>query len=264
MALLSALGCNDVTMELLPKPPAQSAGRAGDTSEQAGEAAVGSGGTTAGQGGSGSGLGGFGNTGNASFGGEGNQAAFGGCGPTGCFPEIGCAPLELDCKLCKDDRDCDGEKPYCEPYIHHCVACRTPQECPLDESCENDCPASAARCDPATNTCREACFDREGPHFEVCSPFEFCDRVRSVCVECNGNDDCKYSSKGSVCYQRLQVCVECYVDKFDGYSPGCRDPSRPICHVDDLACHPCEDAEECGGSPWRCEDGRCVGSPPQP
>jgi hypothetical protein len=265
LVLVSAVGCNDVTMELRPTPAAPIAGKSGDgTVGDAGEPPFSAGGMAAGRGGSGGAFGGMGNAGSANDGGDGNHGAVGGCGPTGCFPEVDCFPLEGDCKICKDNHDCEGErdKPYCQPYTHHCVACLT---CPRGQSCDNHCPRDRSLCDTTTNTCREPCLEIDGGSPDVCSPSEFCDDYRGVCVDCNtSNPDCRNNPKGSVCFQ--QVCVECFT-KVDGYSMSCRDPSRPICHVADLTCYPCKNDGECGADPWRCDEaeGRCVSqSPPQP
>jgi hypothetical protein len=259
LVLVSAVGCNDVTLELRPPPPAPVAGKSGDgTVGDAGEPPVGAGGMAAGRGGSGGAFGGMGNAGSANDGGDGNHGAVGGCGPTGCFPEVDCYPLEGDCKICKDNHDCEGErdKPFCQPYIHHCVACLT---CPPGQSCDSHCPPDRSLCDYTTNTCREPCLERDGGSFDVCSPTQFCDSERGVCVDCYKGMDCD-DPKRSVCARGLQVCVECFTPN-DGYSSSC-DPSRPICHVADLACHPCENDGECGNA-WRCNnDGRCVSQPP--
>lgn len=263
LAVAATVGCNDVTIELAPKPAVSAAGKggmAGTTAEgSGGEAALG---TMAGTGGRAA-SGGFGNT--SDGGSDDGPGGSGACGPTGCAGTPGCVD-SLSCKGCKNDDDC-GPSWHCDVQHFRCVECRSPDECPLMGGCESDCPLDRSQCDWATNTCRKPCGGARG---DYCGNGQVCNYDRYVCVECNFSNECQTTGRGQVCLWPQNICAECAVAfnsaSPNSLSPNCEDPDRPICRVSDFACHACEYDGECGSKNGQCDrdSGRCAHPQPQP
>ena len=260
-AVLFAAGCRDLTMDLLPAPPAAAAGVGNESAGgMAGEPAEG--GWGGGFGGTGFGGTGFGGTG---FGGTGfGGTAGGGFGGTGqCSPGTN---LGYPGCPCTTDESCLKAYgiPFCSLEYGRCVRCLTDRECSGTRcGCELD-----EVCSEARNSCVPRCStDNDCSATAMFTGWPYCDRPNSACVECTTEKQCENHSRSKLCNEFLGNCVECFSND------DC-DEDAPICNLSNLSlsnlCQKCTDSQcegklcQCGEGK-QCREGRCILRPsPQP
>lgn len=237
-AVLVAVGCRDMSMDLFPPPPPAGAGT-GAESGTGDDMPPGDGGGSAGRGGTGgagganaSGASGSAGTGGINFGGSAGCTAGSNCPPS-------CQPGTPGCP-CVTHSDCSKVGlQFCS--FGRCVQCLP----------ANDCDSTSCGCDK-NQTCADGlnyCVPRCDNDSD-CKTDErpYCDYVRNLCIECKGDDDCHDPNRRH-CYENWGFCVECVT------SNNCDDENKPVCSYD-LTCQRCWTDSDCGSGRF-CRDGRC-------
>lgn len=177
--------------------------------------------------------------------------------------------------VCESDAECEGEKPYCDPYSGcaecllnaqceegaHCVEreCVVPTECTASEECDVDNPV----CNPIVGECVGCVGDDDCTDGTLCLD----GRCTGVTV-CVNSLDC---NDGEVCDRALGYCVQCVADGDCGVESACvenacvlRCDSDNDCRSGGLLCDPaaghCVECVEQADCPdvYNCRSGRCV------
>lgn len=108
----------------------------------------------------------------------------------GATPHCLTSPAEM-CVACRDDGDCSGVTPRCEPTSHACVACVASADCTSP---------SLARCASA-HACVACASSADCAHLAA-SPA--CEPTSGACVGCLTNADCDASH---ACNTTTNTCV---------------------------------------------------------
>jgi hypothetical protein len=145
------------------------------------------------------------------------------------------------CVECESDMDCSSPNPHCDPTLHRCTPCS------LQNGCE---PGSV--CDAWSHSCLRSCATEVDPDHDCANSTHLCDTDRSVCVECETDDDCYGNCRGEHCAGGAH-CAECASDKDCGQL-------RRFCDPLSFSCVECRDFRDCGPM-FVCDPARhvCVG-----
>jgi Cys-rich repeat protein len=158
-------------------------------------------------------------------------------------PALHCDVVSHHCVACRTDNDCSaGGAPRCDLALHRCVECGANIDC-----------ASGSSCEATTRRCVIECA--EGITEHVCpATAPTCDEVAGFCVRCSSDLDCRQNTDdGIYCDPANGRCVFCVeddqctaalprCDRTRGRCSGCIDsadcPTGQFCNPERMQCVP--------------------------